>query len=88
MADVLRIDTRRADAENDVDATQGLWTAVDVAAYLKCSRALVYKLVKHQKLAVTQVNSLLRFQPELVRAYALGSTRPASPLTLVPRGDD
>lgn len=81
---------RRADADNDVDTCNGLWTAADVAAYLKCTRSTVYKLADKGGLPFVKVaGSLLRFQPELVRAYALGEhpPRPSQHLNLVPRGE-
>jgi excisionase family DNA binding protein len=49
-----------------------LLTPTEVAAYLKCSKDLVYKLRRKNQLRAVRVGSLFRFHPEDVRAYARG----------------
>jgi excisionase family DNA binding protein len=69
--------------------SESLWTADDVAAYLKVSRSWVYHRAESGKLPHVRVGGLLRFQPneirahvetssaEPVRAKTLSSSRPA-----------
>jgi excisionase family DNA binding protein len=47
-----------------------LWDANDVAAYLKVSRSGVYHRAEAGLLPHVRVGGLLRFDPEVVRAYA------------------
>jgi len=55
-------------AQLEVDAT--LWTANDVAQYLKVSRSWVYHRAESGELPHVRVGALLRFQPNAIRAYA------------------
>jgi excisionase family DNA binding protein len=52
--------------------SDGLWTANDVAAFLKVSRSWVYLHVDKGELPHLRIGALLRFEPEAVRNYALG----------------
>lgn len=61
-----------------------LWTAQEVAAFLRVSLSMVYKLRRQGDLPVVQVGSLYRFHPEAVRAYARGE-RP-TPGAVIPLG--
>jgi excisionase family DNA binding protein len=49
------------------------WDVKDVAAYLKCSRSWVYKAAERGELPCLRYGSLLRFDPEVIRA--LGESR-------------
>ncbi len=51
-----------------------LWTSEDVAAYLRVSLSMVYKLRREGTLRASAIGKLFRFDPELVRAYARGET--------------
>jgi len=53
-------------------ATEPLWTAEDVAAFLRVSLSMVYKLRRMGTLPAVRVGALFRFQPDEVRAYARG----------------
>jgi excisionase family DNA binding protein len=48
----------------------GLWDANDVAGYLKVSRSWVYHRAEAGELPHLRVGGLLRFDPEVVRAFA------------------
>jgi excisionase family DNA binding protein len=52
--------------------TEPLWTAEDVAAFLRVSLSMVYKLRRMGALPAIRVGALFRFQPNEVRAYARG----------------
>lgn len=54
-----------------------LWTAADVAAFLGCSRQLVYMKAKSGELPCTHVGSLVRFVPEEIRA--MFTSKPLAP---------
>jgi excisionase family DNA binding protein len=60
-------------------APEPMMTAEDVAAFLRISLSMVYKLRREQKLQGIQVGSLWRFNPEHVRAFARGELPPPSP---------
>lgn len=55
------------EAENDAT----LWTAADVAAYLKVSRSWVYHRVEAGLLPYLRVGGLIRFDPAAIRQHAL-----------------
>ena len=52
---------------------ESLWDAQDVARYLKVSRSWVYHQAEAGLLPHLRVGSLLRFDPDAIRAYAKGS---------------
>ena len=67
--------------------TEPLWTALDVAHYLKISRSSVYGLAERGALPVVRIGALLRFPPAAIRA--LGNTaRPAPVVHLKARPPD
>ena len=53
-------------------ASDGLWDANDVAAYLKVSRSWVYHRAEAGQLLCVRVGGLLRFDPTAIRAAARG----------------
>lgn len=55
-----------------IDPPPGPWDANDVAAYLKASRSCVYMNAEADFLPCLRIAGLLRFEPEQVRAFALG----------------
>ena len=56
-----------------------LLTAQEVAAFLRCSPSMVYKLRRSRALPAVRVGALLRFRPDVVRAYSRGELAPAGP---------
>ena len=54
------------------NAVEPLWTAEDVAAYLRVSLSMVYKLRRQGTLPSTAVGCLYRFNADDVRAFARG----------------
>ena len=59
-------------ADNGRAAAEALWDANDVAAYFKASRSWVYQRAESGELPCLHVGGLLRFEPQLIRAYARG----------------
>lgn len=55
------------------DGIETLWDARDVARYLKVSRSWVYQKAEAGLLPYLKVGGLVRFVPERIRAFALGS---------------
>jgi hypothetical protein len=51
-----------------------LWDANDVARYLKVSRSWVYHRAEAGLLACVRIGSLLRFDPDVIRALAHGNS--------------
>lgn len=80
----------------NTNTAEPLWTADDVAAYLKVSRSWVYHRAESGRLPHVRVGGLIRFQPHEIRAFietvsaeparakTLSSSRPA--LRNYPRG--
>jgi excisionase family DNA binding protein len=58
----------------NVSPDESLWDAQDVARYLKVSRSWVYHQAEAGLLPHLRVGSLLRFDPDTIRAYAKGGT--------------
>ncbi len=56
------------------DGIETLWDARDVARYLKVSRSWVYQKAEAGLLPYLKVGGLVRFVPERIRAFALGSS--------------
>ena len=54
-----------------------LWTAADVASFLRASRSWVYQRAASGRLPCLKIGGLLRFSPEAVRAYALDAGKVA-----------
>lgn len=67
---------------NEVPAAQTpeLWDANDVARYLKVSRSWVYHRVDSGLLPALRVGGLVRFDPEVVRAFARGEIQTSKAL--------
>ena len=63
-------------------SVEGLWDAVDVAGYLKCSRSWVYQKAESGVLPSLRVLGLLRFDPAVVKAFARGQRPGAKVLAL------
>jgi len=51
-------------------ASEPLWTAEDVAAFLRVSLSMVYKLRRQGSLPAVRVGALFRFQPDTVGGFA------------------
>ncbi|HYV49051.1 MAG TPA: helix-turn-helix domain-containing protein [Myxococcaceae bacterium] len=62
------------------EPSEGLWDAQDVARYLKASRSWVYQKAEAGLLPSLRIGGLLRFNPEVVRAWAQGEPAPVVPL--------
>ena len=60
-----------------VPVTEPLWTAGDVANFLRVSRSMVYKLRRTGTLPAIRVGVLFRVGPDAVRAFT--RTDPARP---------
>ena len=71
----LKIIDTRSRLRPGSDHPIGLWTAADVARYLKSSVSFVYKVAEAGRLPCLRVGSMLRFDPETVRAFARGDAR-------------
>ena len=58
----------------------GLWNPENVATYLQVSRSWVYHKAEAGLLPVIRLpgSSLLRFDPDVVRAFARGEWKPAA----------
>jgi excisionase family DNA binding protein len=67
-------------------AEEGLWTPQQVAEYLKVSRSWVYQKAEAGLIPVIRMpgSSLLRFEPDAVRAYARGEWEPPKLLPFRP----
>jgi excisionase family DNA binding protein len=63
----------------DILQDEQLWTVADVAHYARCSRALVYQKAASGELPACRPGggSLLRFEPEVAKAWARGELKPA-----------
>ena len=61
-------------------AAEPLLTAKDVAALIKASESLVYKLQREGRLPAIRIGWLLRFHPETVRAFMRGELVALHPL--------
>jgi excisionase family DNA binding protein len=53
--------------------SEALWTADEVAAFIKCSVSYVYKSAERCELPCVRVGRMLRFKPGAVRALVLGA---------------
>ena len=62
------------------NAIEPLWTAEDVAVYLRVSLSMVYKLRRDGTLPSAAVGALYRFNAEDVRAFARGEIVRRPPL--------
>lgn len=57
-----------------------MMTPEEVAAFLRISVSMVYKLRRTGALKAKQVGALYRFHPDVVRTYALGEPATIHPL--------
>ena len=64
--------------------SETLWDASDVAKFLKCSRSYVYKAAEAGMLPCLRIGAMLRFDPERVKAFALGMKAEGGLLQLSP----
>ena len=53
-----------------------LWTADDVAHYLRTSRSWVYHHSQAGKLPCIKVGGLIRFEPAAIKAFVRGEVEP------------
>jgi excisionase family DNA binding protein len=53
-------------------AAESLWTADDVARFLRVSRSWVYHRAEAGELPCLRIGGLLRFEPDAVRAFMRG----------------
>jgi excisionase family DNA binding protein len=74
--------SQRASAGAVAGAPEALWTAAEVAGYLRCSRSKVYQAAEARTLPSLHVGGQLRFEPERIRAWARNPT--VSPGRLLP----
>jgi excisionase family DNA binding protein len=77
----MRTETRSGD-----EMVETLWTAEEVATYLRVSRSWVYQHAEAGRLPVIRLpgSSLLRFDPERIRSYTQGKWSPAEATPLRP----
>ena len=54
------------------NATESLWTAVDVARFLRVSRSWVYARCEAGLLPCLRIGGLRRFDPKVIKAWAAG----------------
>lgn len=72
-------------AVGTVGVMDKMWTAAEVAAFLKVSRDWVYKRVTEGSIPFVKLpTGLTRYHPEQIRAYARGEWKP--PQKVVPFG--
>jgi excisionase family DNA binding protein len=57
---------------------ESLWTANEVASYLRVSRSWVYHRAESGELPCLRVGGLVRFDPEAIRAFARGEKPPGA----------
>jgi excisionase family DNA binding protein len=62
------------DASPATNPTESLWTAEDVARFLRVSLSMIYKLRRTGALPAVRVGALFRFEPDVVRAFGRGET--------------
>jgi len=67
---------REMSTEKQLVPFESRWDVSDVAAYLKCSRSWVYKAAERGALPCERYGSLLRFDPEAIRALRQASGEP------------
>jgi excisionase family DNA binding protein len=53
-------------------ADERMWTAKDVAAFLRCSQSWVYGRAESGEIPCLRIGGLLRFDPETVRKFSRG----------------
>lgn len=72
-----------------VPGDHALWDTNDVAAYLKVSRSWVYHQAEAGLLPHMRIGALLRFDPAVIREFALGRAhKPAEPIPVARKPTD
>lgn len=66
--------------------SESLWTAKDVAEYLRTSTSWVYMHAEDGTLPSVRIGGLRRFHPDTIRAYAKGDWKPAPVVPFPARG--
>ncbi len=61
--------TTRTDIKDPGTPASGLWTAHQVADYIKCSVSYVYKAAERDLLPAVRIGRMLRFRPEAVQSF-------------------
>ncbi len=56
------------------NAHEHLWTAHEAADFLRCSTSYVYKAAERDLLPAIRIGRMLRFAPDAVKRFALGTT--------------
>jgi excisionase family DNA binding protein len=64
---------------SDLAVEDGLWTAVDVARFLRVSRSWVYQRAQAGLLPSVKLGGALRFEPAAIRAYVASGRGPDVP---------
>ena len=64
--------------------SEPMMTAEEVAAFLKISLSMVYKLRREGRLPGVPVGALWRFDPAVVRAFTRGEVTPPDGAPVVP----
>jgi excisionase family DNA binding protein len=64
--------TLKPDDRGHPEDAERLWTAADVASFLRVSRSWVYHRAESGDLPYLRIGALLRFEPEQIKAYARG----------------
>jgi len=74
----IMIERTSSTSQSHSGAPEALWTPQQVAEYLKVSRSWVYQKAETGLIPVIRLpgSSLLRFEPEAIRAFALGKWEP------------
>lgn len=71
----------------EILAEDRLWTVRDVARFLALSTSWVYQAAERGELPTLRIGGRLRFDPAQIRAFAGGTLRQASVVTLQRRGE-
>lgn len=58
--------------EQVITQFEALWDVLAVARYLSVSRSMVYKLEQAGELPCVRIGACVRFEPAVVRAFAMG----------------
>src|SRR5215510_14117432 len=76
----MPIQTHQRTERDPQRRSDSLWNPSDVASFLRVSRSWVYQKAEAGLLPVIRMpgSALLRFDPDLVRAFARGEWKPAT----------
>ena len=78
----VRVTSKSAGDTSESRAPESLWTAAEVASFLRVSRSWVYHRSESGELPCLRIGALVRFDPGEIRAFARGE-RPA-PAKVIP----